>query len=188
MLCVCFVCLIGSRPPRSTRTHTLFPDTTLFRSAARAERRLVGRLVRRRRGRDPTSAVAPRDRARQPAPGSERGAGGIRGRDDDPALLAGRPCERPHGPAVRHAPRLTPRHVARPPRKPRRGAQDRTFPRMAARRTRQGSPPASRGAMGAAVLTLPPMYIHNVYTEFAMTKEYRAKILDRKSTRLNSSN
>src|SRR3546814_6164922 len=30
--------------------------------------------------------------------------------------------------------------------------------------------------MGAAVLTLPPMYIHNVYTEFAMTKAYRAKI------------
>src|SRR3546814_19958906 len=29
------------RPPRSTRTDTLFPDTTLFRSRSRAKRRLT---------------------------------------------------------------------------------------------------------------------------------------------------
>src|SRR3546814_12762188 len=33
--CVCFVCfLMILRPPRSTRTDTLFPYTTLFRSAS----------------------------------------------------------------------------------------------------------------------------------------------------------
>src|SRR6056297_1104054 len=29
-----FVCVMIPRPPRSTRTDTLFPDTTLFRSVA----------------------------------------------------------------------------------------------------------------------------------------------------------
>src|SRR3546814_19878171 len=32
MSCCCFVYLMNRRPPRSTRTDTLFPDTTLFRS------------------------------------------------------------------------------------------------------------------------------------------------------------
>src|SRR3546814_1912813 len=32
LLFVCFFCLIIRRPPRSTRTDTLFPYTTLFRS------------------------------------------------------------------------------------------------------------------------------------------------------------
>src|SRR3546814_19137524 len=32
-MCVCFFCLMIRRPPRSTRTDTLFPYTTLFRSA-----------------------------------------------------------------------------------------------------------------------------------------------------------
>src|SRR3546814_7804221 len=31
-MCGCIVCLMMRRPPRSTRTDTLFPDTTLFRS------------------------------------------------------------------------------------------------------------------------------------------------------------
>src|SRR3546814_3884021 len=31
-MCVCFFFLMIRRPPRSTRTDTLFPDTTLFRS------------------------------------------------------------------------------------------------------------------------------------------------------------
>src|SRR3546814_7115441 len=51
---MCFF-LIRRRPPRSTRTYTLFPYTTLFRSrpARRcAERQLLG-LVRRRRGQLP---------------------------------------------------------------------------------------------------------------------------------------
>src|SRR3546814_18256095 len=34
------------RPPRSTRTDTLFPYTTLFRSCDRAERRIVRDAVR----------------------------------------------------------------------------------------------------------------------------------------------
>src|SRR3546814_17939400 len=51
-----FFCLMMRRPPRSTRTYTLFPYTTLFRSvdsrrgiAARlsALGRLVGGLIRR---------------------------------------------------------------------------------------------------------------------------------------------
>src|SRR3546814_20501655 len=32
LLCVIFFCLMIRRPPRSTRTDTLFPYTTLFRS------------------------------------------------------------------------------------------------------------------------------------------------------------
>src|SRR3546814_14749032 len=31
-LCLCFLFLMVRRPPRSTLTDTLFPDTTLFRS------------------------------------------------------------------------------------------------------------------------------------------------------------
>src|SRR3546814_8165117 len=68
---------------------------------------------------------------------------------DDPALLAGRPRERPQGPALRHAPRRGSRHVARPPRKPRRGAKDRTLPRLAARPPPQGSSPAPRRAVSS---------------------------------------
>src|SRR3546814_3314881 len=33
----CFFCLKIRRPPRSTRTYTLFPSTTLFRSHARRD-------------------------------------------------------------------------------------------------------------------------------------------------------
>src|SRR3546814_16051009 len=32
LICVCFFFLMRRRPPRSTRTDTLFPYTTLFRS------------------------------------------------------------------------------------------------------------------------------------------------------------
>src|SRR3546814_15668472 len=39
---VCFVFLMLRRPPRSTRTDTLFPYTTLFRSCARYLRRPGG--------------------------------------------------------------------------------------------------------------------------------------------------
>src|SRR3546814_19780363 len=31
-VCICLFCLMSRRPPRSTRTDTLFPSTTLFRS------------------------------------------------------------------------------------------------------------------------------------------------------------
>src|SRR3546814_3310614 len=52
------------RPPRSTRTDTLFPDTTLFRSV---------RL--RRRGLDGPDGAAQADRARQPRDLSRQRAG-----------------------------------------------------------------------------------------------------------------
>src|SRR3546814_20141096 len=38
--CMCFFFLMIRRPPRSTRTDTLFPYTTLFRSAARRDDRV----------------------------------------------------------------------------------------------------------------------------------------------------
>src|SRR3546814_17953987 len=45
----CFVLMIR-RPPRSTRTDTLCPYTTLFRS----DRRIAGRLLSRAEAADPT--------------------------------------------------------------------------------------------------------------------------------------
>src|SRR3546814_12742404 len=41
-LCALFFCLMKRRPPRSTRTDSLVPSTTLFRSAAE-EGRAAGR-------------------------------------------------------------------------------------------------------------------------------------------------
>src|SRR3546814_12230232 len=43
VLCCCFFFLMIRRPPRSTRTDTLFPDTTLFRSFGGARTVLDGR-------------------------------------------------------------------------------------------------------------------------------------------------
>src|SRR3546814_3048151 len=40
-----FFFLMIRRPPRSTRTDTLFPYTTLFRSDARGDQRRIGRFV-----------------------------------------------------------------------------------------------------------------------------------------------
>src|SRR3546814_18389275 len=48
LLSVCFF-LMKRRPPRSTRTDTLFPYTTLFRSPANGD----ARLFRQRQGRRP---------------------------------------------------------------------------------------------------------------------------------------
>src|SRR3546814_3750997 len=45
MMCTSFVFLMIRRPPRSTRTDTLFPYTTLFRSTARDRRDLPHLLV-----------------------------------------------------------------------------------------------------------------------------------------------
>src|SRR3546814_4092864 len=52
MLCVCVFFLMIRRPPRSTRTDTLFPYTTLFRSgqARAASRWRVSRSRRRQCG------------------------------------------------------------------------------------------------------------------------------------------
>src|SRR3546814_11514443 len=48
IICLCFFFLMIRRPPRSTRTDTLFPYTTLFRSPVRrASRVLLGRAFRR---------------------------------------------------------------------------------------------------------------------------------------------
>src|SRR3546814_13421921 len=49
LLSVCVFFLMRRRPPRSTRTDTLFPYTTLFRSCARSRNRRDGAC--RRRGR-----------------------------------------------------------------------------------------------------------------------------------------
>src|SRR3546814_20079660 len=58
VLFVGFVCfLMIRRPPRSTRTDTLFPYTTLFRSYARTKKFSVGRR------REQHVAVRLRDRA-----------------------------------------------------------------------------------------------------------------------------
>src|SRR3546814_16446004 len=52
MVFVCFFFLMIRRPPRSTRTDTLFPYTTLFRSRRAAEsRRCAARLGNRADGR-----------------------------------------------------------------------------------------------------------------------------------------
>src|SRR3546814_8261505 len=56
--CVCFFFLMIRRPPRSTRTDTLFPYTTLFRSSAGGGSASRGDLRRRmnRRGASPRGA------------------------------------------------------------------------------------------------------------------------------------
>src|SRR3546814_14678031 len=41
-MCSLFFFLMIRRPPRSTRTDTLFPSTTLFRSVSHAPTRLIG--------------------------------------------------------------------------------------------------------------------------------------------------
>src|SRR3546814_2951518 len=44
MCLFCFFCLMIPRPPRSTRTDTLFPYTTLFRSQPRSDHSHGGRI------------------------------------------------------------------------------------------------------------------------------------------------
>src|SRR3546814_381313 len=61
------------RPPRSTRTDTLFPYTTLFRSAARRTDPVVERVVDQRQVDDRAEAFA--DRVAQIPAGTERVAG-----------------------------------------------------------------------------------------------------------------
>src|SRR3546814_3350263 len=52
----CFFFLMIRRPPRSTRTDTLFPYTTLFRSLAAASRRSCTRTMNRLRLGSPVSS------------------------------------------------------------------------------------------------------------------------------------
>src|SRR3546814_2397768 len=49
-MCLCFFFLMIRRPPRSTRTDTLFPYTTLFRSAGAAKMIVVTSIGRVMRG------------------------------------------------------------------------------------------------------------------------------------------
>src|SRR3546814_19638654 len=56
MLLIFFFFLMIRRPPRSTRTDTLFPYTTLFRSACGPGRKLVERAEQRYRRADPVQA------------------------------------------------------------------------------------------------------------------------------------
>src|SRR3546814_4624930 len=71
------------RPPRSTRTDTLVPYTTLFRSAVQLQR-AAGRVSRvRRAGR--TARIRPRSRRPQPCAQPEKGRGGAVG-EIEPAL------------------------------------------------------------------------------------------------------
>src|SRR3546814_3291619 len=81
------------RPPRSTRTDTLFPYTTLFRSAGAGWRRRGARFYARpRAGSDVAAGVGPRDRGgallssdgHRPA----RGLGRDRGRRGDAGVRA----------------------------------------------------------------------------------------------------
>src|SRR3546814_14018512 len=67
-MCMCMLCcsmfffLMIRRPPRSTRTDTLFPYTTLFRSVGR-HGGVVGHVLRLER---PHAQAAPREDAAEP--------------------------------------------------------------------------------------------------------------------------
>src|SRR3546814_5229174 len=65
---ICFFFLMIRRPPRSTRTDTLFPYTTLFRSAGG---RVVTATSRRTPRRPPKSAPGSSPRRRTPSRRSE---------------------------------------------------------------------------------------------------------------------
>src|SRR3546814_15607705 len=69
MICILFFLMIR-RPPRSTRTDTLFPYTTLFRSVVR-QRQARGARRQQAQGQE----VDPAARRHQLAAGTPRGAG-----------------------------------------------------------------------------------------------------------------
>src|SRR3546814_16999813 len=129
MLRLLFFFLMIRRPPRSTRTDTLFPYTTLFRS--RAARRALRRrplppclppaaraepvLHRRRRPRADRWGAA-HGRPAQPAPTlRRRRRSAHRGR-----LPRHRRLPPPHQPALRAGPLARSPDGGRPPRPPRR--------------------------------------------------------------------
>src|SRR3546814_4937466 len=74
------------RPPRSTRTDTLFPYTTLFRSLAFGAGQRV--FLVRLRGQEHGEVAADRLEA-----GGEHGVGGFA--DDDEVAVAGRQAQQP---------------------------------------------------------------------------------------------
>src|SRR3546814_20901075 len=81
VFCLCFVFLMIRRPPRSTRTDSLFPCTTLFRSPRRGRRRGFRRARHLTSGADTTSATRRRpccrDSGRKPPLAARRAAGRI---------------------------------------------------------------------------------------------------------------
>src|SRR3546814_18140426 len=93
MLCVIFFFLMIRRPHKSTRTDTLFPSTTLFRSLRgdqRPGRRLppygggAGRLLRRRRApRARRGGQLPAARLAEVQPAARHGAGAEPGRSEE---------------------------------------------------------------------------------------------------------
>src|SRR3546814_4814348 len=95
--------LMIRRPPRSTRTDTLFPYTTLFRSVGRVPAHGVLRRVDRR----DLPPILHHDRVRDGAVGADRvdpDSGALR---DDPSAQGAKPClDRPFGVALRPLLRL----------------------------------------------------------------------------------
>src|SRR3546814_1289920 len=75
LLCFLFFFLMIRRPPRSIRTDTLFPYTTLFRSAADPGPVLAARWHRAHRRHLPRSADLPRAAGVQSRPRRDRGRG-----------------------------------------------------------------------------------------------------------------
>src|SRR3546814_16439319 len=67
-----FFFLMIRRPPRSTRTDTLFPYTTLFRSLRRRQRRRQDRARDRRRRAHGAGAGAVRGRRPRPPPADRK--------------------------------------------------------------------------------------------------------------------
>src|SRR3546814_12758230 len=100
------------RPPRSTRTDTLFPYTTLFRSAAARPARAHGAAPGARSGQAPVGgARGGRARARLHAPaqpgtghlraGAAAGNGGARSQPGQPQLRDHQPLAAARGAAAR---------------------------------------------------------------------------------------
>src|SRR3546814_16160849 len=71
-----FFCLMIRRPPRSTRTDTLFPYTTLFRSRRHRAARPPIRQETRGTVADPLRDARRADRAFRPGPGRRTGEAG----------------------------------------------------------------------------------------------------------------
>src|SRR3546814_4362514 len=74
---VCFFFLMRRRPPRSTRTDTLFPYTTLFRSVQAAGHRIDGVFGQRQIGR----VAAPARHGHHAIAHRQPGDGGAAGHD-----------------------------------------------------------------------------------------------------------
>src|SRR3546814_14863701 len=100
-ICFLFVFLMIRRPPRSTRTDTLFPDTTLFRSEPAGYRSVQQEVTR--------ALAAPDDFVEVPAAAPERWrktSGLFRDREDDAAAgTSSRASSRVASPDARSASR-----------------------------------------------------------------------------------